>query len=60
MIRAAQADEAARVRDVVLAAYQHYLPVIGRPPAPMLDDYAARIAAGQAWIWTMRVPLPAC
>lgn len=50
MIRAAQAGEAARVRDVVLAAYQNYVPVIGRPPAPMLDDYAARIAAGQVWV----------
>jgi GNAT superfamily N-acetyltransferase len=50
MIRAARADEVAQVRDVVLAAYQHYVPVIGRPPAPMLDDYAGRVAAGQVWV----------
>jgi GNAT superfamily N-acetyltransferase len=50
MIRPAQANEAAQVRDVVLAAYQHYVPVIARPPAPMLDDYVARIAAGQVWV----------
>jgi ribosomal protein S18 acetylase RimI-like enzyme len=23
---------------------------IGKPPGPMLDDYAARIAQGQAWV----------
>lgn len=50
MIRAATATDVDAVRDVVLAAYQHYVPVIGRPPAPMLDDYAARIAAGQTWV----------
>jgi GNAT superfamily N-acetyltransferase len=31
-------------------AYAHYVPVIGRRPAPMDDDYAARIAAGQAHV----------
>jgi GNAT superfamily N-acetyltransferase len=50
MIRKAHADEADAVRDVVLAAYQRYLAVIGRPPGPMLDDYAARIAADQVWV----------
>jgi len=50
MIRPAVASEADAVRAVVLAAYQHYVPVIGRPPAPMLDDYVARIAAGQTWV----------
>jgi GNAT superfamily N-acetyltransferase len=49
-IRKAEPVDAGAVRDVVLAAYQHYVPVIGRPPAPMLDDYAARIAAGQTWV----------
>jgi GNAT superfamily N-acetyltransferase len=50
MIRPAVASEADAVRAVVLAAYQHYVPVICRPPAPMLDDYVARIAAGQTWV----------
>jgi ribosomal protein S18 acetylase RimI-like enzyme len=50
MIRAATATDVDAVRDVVLAAYQHYVAVIGRPPAPMLDDYAARIAADQTWV----------
>ena len=50
MIRKADASEADIVRDVVLAAYRHYVAVIGTPPAPMLDDYHARIAAGQTWV----------
>jgi GNAT superfamily N-acetyltransferase len=50
MIRKASANDAETARDVVMAAYRHYLPVIGRPPAPMLDDYPARIAADQLWV----------
>jgi GNAT superfamily N-acetyltransferase len=50
MIRKARPDEAEAAREVVIAAYQHYVPVIGRKPAPMMDDYAARIANGQLWV----------
>jgi len=50
MIRKALAHEVGGVRDVVLAAYQHYVAVIGTPPAPMTDDYAQRIAADQVWV----------
>jgi len=50
MIRRAVAGEADLLRDVVLAAYDRYVAAIGRRPAPMEDDYAARIAAGQAWV----------
>jgi GNAT superfamily N-acetyltransferase len=50
MIRHARSDEAGAVRDVVLAAYERYVPVIGTAPAPMLDDYGARIAADQVWV----------
>ena len=28
----------------------HYIARIGKPPGPMLDDYARRIADGQAWV----------
>ena len=38
------------MRDVVHAAYRHYIARIGKPPGPMLDDYAQRIADGQAWV----------
>ena len=50
MIRPARPAEAAAVRDAVLAAYERYVAVIGTQPGPMLDDYDARIAAGQAWV----------
>jgi N-acetylglutamate synthase-like GNAT family acetyltransferase len=50
MIRKARANEADAVRDVVSAAYERYVAVIGTAPGPMLDDYAARIAADQVWV----------
>jgi GNAT superfamily N-acetyltransferase len=50
LIRKAEPDEADAVRAVVMAAYQRYVAVIGTPPGPMLDDYAARIAADQVWV----------
>ncbi len=49
-IRLARPAEAAILHAVVDAAYRHYIPRIGKPPGPMNDDYAARIAASQAWV----------
>ena len=49
-IRIANADDAAAVQAIVDAAYRSYIPRIGKPPGPMLDDYAKRIADGQVWI----------
>ncbi len=49
-IRKAQATDADAVRNTVLAAYQRYVTVIGAKPGPMLDNYAARIAADQVWV----------
>jgi len=43
--RAAPQDQAA-VEAIVAAAYGKYAARIGKPPGPMLDDYAALIAAG--------------
>jgi ribosomal protein S18 acetylase RimI-like enzyme len=50
MIRRARAGEADAVSAVVHAAYRHYIARIGKPPGPMLDDYAQRIADGQTWV----------
>jgi ribosomal protein S18 acetylase RimI-like enzyme len=50
MIRAASAADAVAVRDIVNAAYRSYIPRIGKPPGPMLDDYAKRIGDGQVWV----------
>jgi ribosomal protein S18 acetylase RimI-like enzyme len=49
-IRAATAADASVVRQIVAEAYCHYIPRIGKPPAPMLDDYAARISEGVVWV----------
>jgi ribosomal protein S18 acetylase RimI-like enzyme len=35
---------------LVRAAYARWVPLIGREPAPMTDDYTARIAAGQGFV----------
>jgi ribosomal protein S18 acetylase RimI-like enzyme len=50
MIRIARHHHAPVVRDVVDAAYTHYIARIGKPPGPMLDDYGRRIADGQTWV----------
>ena len=31
-------------------AYRHYIVRIGKPPGPMLDDYAARVSEGVVWV----------
>ncbi len=46
-IRAAAAADAARIGAIARAAYDMYVARIGRPPAPMVADFAAHIAAGQ-------------
>lgn len=50
VLRPAQTGEAPLLAALVERAYAHYVPVIGRRPAPMDDDYAARIAAGQTHV----------
>jgi ribosomal protein S18 acetylase RimI-like enzyme len=49
-LRAATAADVSVVRQIVAEAYRHYIPRIGKPPAPMLDDYAARISEGVVWV----------
>ena len=50
MIRRAKAADTAAVHDLVAAAYSVYIPRIGKPPGPMQDDYARRIANGEVWV----------
>jgi GNAT superfamily N-acetyltransferase len=50
VIRLAVATDAEPVRGVVDTAYGHYIGRIGKPPGPMLDDYATRIADRQVWV----------
>jgi GNAT superfamily N-acetyltransferase len=49
-LRPARPDEAAALAALVERAYAPWVPIIGRRPAPMDDDYAARIAAGEALV----------
>ncbi|CAH0274577.1 GNAT family N-acetyltransferase [Roseomonas sp. CECT 9278] len=48
--RRAQPGEAEGLRRLVADAYGHYVARLGKPPGPMVDDYAQRIADGQAWV----------
>jgi ribosomal protein S18 acetylase RimI-like enzyme len=48
VIRPARPEEAPALAALVGRAYAPWVPVIGRRPGPMDDDYAARIAAGEA------------
>ena len=45
-LRPARAADLPAVQALVARAYGHYVARIGKPPGPMLDDYAARIAEG--------------
>jgi len=46
-IRPAVAADVATIRAIVDAAYGIYIPRMGKPPGPMLDDYDALVAAGR-------------
>jgi len=48
--RPARPAEAALLAALVERAYAPWIAVIGRRPGPMDDDYAARIAAGEAHV----------
>jgi GNAT superfamily N-acetyltransferase len=49
-IRPASGADAPALASIAVAAYQHYVPRIGRPPAPMTADYTAAVRRGQAWV----------
>jgi ribosomal protein S18 acetylase RimI-like enzyme len=49
-IRAANAADVSVIGQIVEQAYRHYISRIGRPPEPMLDDYAARVSKGVVWV----------
>jgi len=49
-IRPARPEDVEAVRQIVQAAYGHYVARLGKPPGPMLDDYGRRVADGQAWV----------
>ena len=46
-IRPAVGADVPAIEGIVHDAYVKYVARIGKPPGPMLDDYAARVAAGE-------------
>jgi N-acetylglutamate synthase-like GNAT family acetyltransferase len=49
-LRAAGDEDAPAISALVRAAYQHYEPLIGRTPLPMLTDYAVAIREHAVWV----------
>ena len=52
MIRRAGPGDVDALRAIAAAAYQKYVPRIGRNPAPMTADYAQAVRDQQAWAAT--------
>ena len=50
MIRPARLEDVDAIRRLVQDAYSPYVTRLGKPPGPMLDDYARRVADGEAWV----------
>jgi GNAT superfamily N-acetyltransferase len=49
-VRLAVPAEAVTLQAIAREAYQHYVPRIGREPAPMSADYGAAVREGEAWV----------
>jgi ribosomal protein S18 acetylase RimI-like enzyme len=49
-IRVATAADVPAIAEIVDQAYWHYIARLGKPPGPMLDDYAARVSEGAVWV----------
>jgi ribosomal protein S18 acetylase RimI-like enzyme len=49
-IRAAAANDVSAITEIVDRAYRHYIARMGKPPGPMLDDYAARVLEDVVWV----------
>ncbi len=49
-IRHAVDSDIPEIEHVISEAYKCYIPRIGKPPSPMTDDYALRVAEGMVWI----------
>jgi GNAT superfamily N-acetyltransferase len=53
IVRAADGTDGETVTECVRAAFALYIERIGKPPAPMLADFPALIAAGKVWVAEM-------
>ena len=52
MIRAATPADLPDLHRIAHAAYAIYVPRIGGEPAPMVEDFAASVAAGHVAVWS--------
>jgi ribosomal protein S18 acetylase RimI-like enzyme len=50
LIRRAIAADVPAIAKIVDHAYRHYVARMGKPPGPMLEDYAARVSEGAVWV----------
>lgn len=50
LVRPADATDLPEVERIVRAAYSKYVARVGKPPGPMLDDYAAHIRSHALWV----------
>ncbi len=50
LLRRATADDVPAVTALVAAAYERYVPVIGRLPNPMTADYGIRVRDHEVWV----------
>lgn len=49
-IRKATGDDLARVAEIACLAYRHYIPRIGREPAPMVADFGLHLARDELYV----------
>lgn len=49
-LRRAGVSDAAAIAACVDAAYRHYIPRLGKPPGPMLLDYATAVRERDVWV----------
>ena len=50
IIRPASSSDLAAITRIVTGAYTKFIARMGKPPGPMLDDYAAHIRNHTAWV----------
>ena len=50
LIKPAREGEEDAIRGLIRRAYAMYVPRMGKEPGPVVDDYAARIAEGAAYV----------
>ena len=49
-VRSAIAADVPAIEEIMNHAYRHFVARIGKPPGPMLEDYAARVSEGVVWV----------